>query len=308
MHFRAAHISALIGPFVPGQVAIDEALQRAVFKPIGDLEEAREGFVNPFAITKTDELTLMVNRCVFFAVRCDKRSLPASAIEERLAARVAGIEKQSGRKIGRKERKELKEAIRAELLPQQLPSQALVRGYFDLDRAIVVLDTSSQKRADEIHAALRSNLFLGGIEIGMTTVQVKAVPNLRMTAWLQDQTCPEPFTVDDEGELSQGSDAVIAIRRSDMLAGEIRHLLSTGRVVTKLALTWADRVSLVLSESLGLTKLKWTSSFYARAADLGQSETADDTRAAELTILTGDVRELLHDVTEAFDGIANDEN
>lgn len=304
MHIKNAHINTLTGQ-LPTAIQIEAALRRAVFKPIGDFAESCEGFCHPFAVGRSDELTLVANGCVFFALRTDKRSLPSSAVEERLAARIAEIEQRDVRKIGRRERKDMKAAIVDELLPQQLPSQALLRGYVDLERRLVVLDTGSDKRAEQVHELLRSNLFLDGVDVGMQAVQVACLPTQRMSSWLTAQACPEPFTIDDEGELqSEGNDtAVIAIKRSDMTADDIRHLLSINRLVTKLGMTWADRVSFVLTQALGLNKLKWTSTFPARAAELGQAEAEEDARAAELTILTGDVRELLADIASAFDGL-----
>ena len=74
--------------------------------------------------------------------------------------------------------------------------------------------------------------------------------------------------------------------------------IKQGKLPTKLALTWDDRVSFVLTERLQIKKLAFLDSvFEGTKADDGKFDT-------DVAIATGELRKLIPDLIEALGGEA----
>ena len=284
---------------------VEECLRLMPFRPLESLQLVSEGFVNPVSISATDELTYSVNTCVFFALRTDEKVIPKSAINQLVDAKVKAIEEKEARKVGRKERAELKDAVLDEVTPNALPKQSLLRGYFDLSHRVLVVDSTSPKKLEDLQGMLRTNLFLSsGGGIAFQPVNVNENMSAVMSSWLLDTYTPEKFSIDDEGEIvaAGGEGAQIKIAKQNMEASDITQLLNAGREVRKLAMTWSDRISFVVAAGFSLSKLNWFDKVELRIAESG-SETTEDRRDASMTIMTGDLRELVYDLGECFNGI-----
>ena len=78
-----------------------------------------------------------------------------------------------------------------------------------------------------------------------------------MATWLMTKESPNSFTVDRECELkaSDESKAVVKYGRHPLDIDEVAQHIAQGKIPTKLALTWNDRVSFVLTSSMQLKKL-----------------------------------------------------
>ena len=285
---------------------IEEALQRIPFRPVGSLEYKSHGFVHPTEMRITDVLTLPVNTCVFFALRQDEKKIPPAALTELVEARVKKIENEQMRKIGRKERKIIKEELVDQLLPNVLPTQRITRAYVDLAHDYLVIDTTSPARADDIKTDLASNLFLGGVtgQFLPPSIDSRRVSNT-MSDWLLNGWTPDGWTIEDEGEIyDPQKQSIIRISGQDMESSDITNLLSTGRAVSKLGMTWQDNISMVLSASgLTFSKLDWLPLAQEKLQRGIDDETYATATEASLTIMTGDMRELIYATGELFGGL-----
>jgi recombination associated protein RdgC len=76
---------------------------------------------------------------------------------------------------------------------------------------------------------------------------------------------------------------------------EVKQHVEHGKLPTKLALTWDDRVSFVLTDSLRVTKIDFTDSVLDQAGDEGGFDT-------DVAIATGELRKLIPDLIEAMGG------
>lgn len=285
---------------------IEEALAKMLFRPLEKQQLVSEGFVNPISVQPSDELTYAVNQCVFFAYRSDEKVIPKSAINQLVAAKAKEIEEREQRKVGRKERKQLQELVLEEVTPNALPKQSLLRGYFDLRQRMLVVDSASPKKLEDLQGHLRSNLFIsGGDGIAFQPLNVNATMSTVMSCWLLEGYTPDKFSIDDEGEIVApgGEGAQIKIAKQNMEASDITQLLQAGRVVRKLAMTWNDRIGFVVAIGFNLSKLHWHEKIELRIADACGDGDADDRRDATMTIMTGDLRELVYDLGQCFNGI-----
>jgi recombination associated protein RdgC len=105
--------------------------------------------------------------------------------------------------------------------------------------------------------------------------------------------------VDRECELKAADEsrAVVRYARHALDTEEVRQHVATGKLPTRLALTWEGRVSFVLTESLQLKKL----AFLEGVFETSGAERADGFDA-DTAIATGELRKLLPDLLEALGG------
>jgi len=121
-----------------------------------------------------------------------------------------------------------------------------------------------------------------------------------MAHWLATQEPPAGFSIDRECELKAAdeSKAVVKYGRHPLDIAEVQQHIQQGKLPTKLALTWDDRVSFVLTEGLQIKKLAFLDSvFEGTKADEGGFDT-------DVAIATGELRKLIPDLIEALGGEA----
>ena len=108
------------------------------------------------------------------------------------------------------------------------------------------------------------------------------------------------FSIDRECELKSAdeSKAVVRYARHPLDIEEVQQHIQQGKLPTKLALTWDDRVSFMLTEGLQVRKLSFLDTvFEGTKADDGGFDT-------DVAIATGELVKLIPDLIEALGGEA----
>ncbi len=90
--------------------------------------------------------------------------------------------------------------------------------------------------------------------------------------------------------------AVVRYARHPLDIEEIQAHIAAGKLPTKLALSWDDRISFVLTEGLQVRKLGFLDGVFDGR---GLYETGFD---ADVAIATGELRKLIPDLIEALGG------
>ena len=228
-------------------------------------------------------------------LKVETRALPASVVNRKAEERVAQIEANTGRKPGKKETRDLKDDIRLELMPMAFTKQASVSIWLDREAQLLVIDAASQTRADEVVTLLVQ--ALPGFAARL--INTKVSPVAAMAEWLVSQEAPAGFSVDRECELKAAdeSKAVVRYARHRLDMEEVKQHIAEGKMPTRLAMTWDDRVSFMLTEGLQLKKLAFLDVVFE-----GASKTKDDNFDADVALATGELGKLLPDVLEALGG------
>lgn len=283
-----------IGPGWSASVAqMEESLQAARFVECGASQEKSLGWVEPRGEAH-GPLVEAVGGQLMLKLMIETRTLPGSVVTRKVKERVAQIEASSGRKPGKKETRDIRDDIRLELLPMAFTKQSSVVW---IDRAAqrLVIDAASQAKSDEVVTALVKSL--DGLALALINTRVS--PTAAMSEWLTSQEAPAGFSVDRECELKAAdeSKAVVRYSRHPLDNDEVKKHVMEGKLPTRLALTWDDRVSFVLTESLQLKKLAFLEVVFE-----GASSGKDDGFDADAAIATGELRKLLPDLLEALGG------
>ena len=282
-------------PWQMGLEEVEAALQKALFQECGATQEQSSGFVPP----RGDAHGLLaesVGGQWVLRYMTEAKMLPASVLARKVKEKAARIEQETGRKPGKKESRELKDEAKLDLLPMAFTKQGSMWVWIDTTSRLLVLDTSSQGRADEVVTLLVESL--PGLSVALLNTQTS--PQAAMSHWLSAQEPPVGFTVDRECELKSANEekAVVRYARHPLDIEEVQAHIAAGKLPTKLALTWDDRVSFMLTEGLQIKKVSFLDTvFEGTKADDGGFDT-------DVAIATGELVKLIPDLIEALGGEA----
>jgi recombination associated protein RdgC len=222
-------------------------------------------------------------------------------IKRKVQSEVDHIETTTGRKPGKKERRTLADDARLSLLPVAFSKQSSIMVWINPKDQWMVLDAGSQAKADEVLTSLVK--ALQGFAVNV--VHTQASPAVAMAHWLGSKEAPAGFSVDRECELkaSDASKAIVRYTRHPLDTDEVTQHIAAGKVPTRLALTWNDRISFVLTEALALKKLAFLDAVLEEGP-LAAGDTSDDHFDADVAIATGELARMLPALIEALGGEA----
>jgi len=277
---------------------VEAALQRMPFEPCGASQDKAVGWVPPRGQAH-GPLIESVNGQWMLRFKVEVRQVPSSVIKRRVDDMAAQIEATTGRKPGKKEKRDLKEDAVAALLPQAFPREQSIWVWLDTTHHRMVLDSTSAARADDIITALVKVLDGFSVEPLNTALS----PAVAMATWLAEQEAPAGFAIGKECELKSAdeSQAVVRYARHPLLTDEVKAHLAQGKQPTRLALEWDDRVTFVLGDNLQLKKLAFDDKVLEQAKAQGQR--ADDFDGNVL-MATAELGPLIGDLIDALDGLA----
>lgn len=272
---------------------LEEQLSRHILQPCSGLEMQSQGWVSP----KDEGMPLVhtLGSQMMICLGTEKKLLPATVINQFAKSRAADLEEQQGYKPGRKQMKQVKESVTDELLPRAFAIRRKTYAWIDPVGQWLVIDAASLAKADELTESLIK--ILEGVSFSLIRTDMSA--SSAMTTWLAGDA-PAGFTIDRDCELRASGEERATVRyvRHALEAEEISKHIRSGKEVTRLAMTWHDRISFVLHENLQLKRLA-PLDILKEQADL---DDRDDVFDADFAMMTGELKKLLPDVIDALGG------
>jgi len=293
MWFRNLQIYRLPKNWAHTLGQLEEQLARLTLQPCNATDPKTIGWVSPCA---DGALVHAVNRQWLLALGIEQKLLPASVIKQFANDRVKTIEETEGRRVGRKEMRELLESMALELLPRAFISRRQTFGWIDPLNGWLLIDAAAPAKAEEFLEHLRKSV--DGFPASL--LQVTQSPSAAMTAWVADGEAPGGFTIDQDLELRSAEDATVRYAKHTLEGEEIRQHIADGKVVTRLAMTWGDRISFLLNEKLQVKRLSFLNILKEQAD--GKAENDDERFDLDFTLMTGEVAHLLDDLLDALGG------
>jgi recombination associated protein RdgC len=273
---------------------MQEGLEKARFIECGATQPISRGWVEPRGVAHAPLVELVAGQLLLKLVT-EQKVLPGTVVKRRVDEMAAQIEKTTGRKPGKKQKKELKEDAVLELLPQAFTKQSAVNVWLDAEHMLLLVDASSPARADDVVTLLVQSF--DGLSIShVNTVESTAVA---MTRWLATGEPPQAFTVDRECELKSADEmkSVVRYARHPLDTDEVRRYVAEGKLPTKLALTWQGRVSFMLTDTMQIKKIAFLDGVFE-----GSKPGKDEAFDADAAIATGELRKLIPDLLDALGG------
>ncbi len=272
---------------------VEERLERHPLLPVNQASMQSVGWVAPAPGTG---LVYRQEQQMLIALGIEQRVLPGAVIKREVEKKAAEVAEQQGFAPGRKQLRELRDAVIDELRPRAFVRSRTVRAWLDLDRRRVVIDSTSPRLAEELGTVLRADLG----DLPAYPMDTQTRPASAMTAWVSSSEAPPYFALNDTCELRADNAAKSNVRyqRHQLDGPEIRSLISGGKFVARLGLGWRERLDLVLTDRGELKRLR------VRDVTETASERRPDADAfdADFALMTGNLGQMIDDLTAALGG------
>jgi len=273
--------------------ALEQALQAAPFHPCAATQAQSAGWVPPRGQAH-GAMAESIGGQWLMKYHSAEKMLPAAVLEKRVQEKCEAIEREFGRTPGRKERRDLKEEARLDLLPQAFVKERDTWVWIDPQARMLAIDTATQSHADNVVTLLVEHL-----PSFPRLLNTAISPQAAMAQWLLTQEAPASFSIDQECELKAEDESKSVVRYANhpLDIEEVRQHIQAGKLPTKLAMTWDGRVSFVLDAALRLRKIEL----------LGMDETAEgheDAFEADAVLATCDLTGAIADLIDALGGEA----
>ena len=298
MFFRNLQIYRLPTPWQIDLAKLEEQLARGTFARCASHEPMSRGWVPP---RKDGALIYSNNRQWLISLTVEQRLLPAGVVNDEVQERAQKITEEQGYPPGRKAIRELKERVTDELMPRAFTRKRSTPVWIDPQNGWFIVDAGSQAKAEEVIEHLRFCLD----EFPLQLLHTQVSPQAAMADWLAGGDAPAGFTIDRDCELKAIGEEKSAVRYvrhplGDEVSNEIKAHLAAGKQPTKLALTWDERISFVLTEKLEIKRLTFLD-LLKEEADKA-AENADEQFDADFALMTGELARFLPDLVAALGG------
>jgi len=295
MWFKNIFIYRLPEDFRIMPATLEEKLALKPLLPCSGLDKQSLGWV---PCRGDDRLLHVADNQILFALGVEQKLLPAAIINRFAKERAADAEAQQGYRVGRKQMKDIKQAVADELLPRAFALQRMTYAWLDLAKGRLVIDAASTAKAEELLEQLGKTVDNFPLQLLHTELS----PIAAMTDWLAAENAPAGFTIDRELELRSSDDSRATVRYANhALEGkEILAHISAGKRAARLGMTWNDRISFVLNEHLQIKRLEFLDIIKEESSKVADND--DELFELDFTLMTGELAKLLTELTEALGG------
>ncbi len=293
MWFKNLQIYRLDRDWTLPAAELEERLAARPLLPCSAMSTDSRGWTSP---RDDEQLVHGLERHLLIALGTEQKLLPSSVVNDAVKQRAAEFEQQKGFKPGRKQLRDLKDIVSAELLPRAFSRRSMTRAWIDPVAKRIVVDSSSPTRAEQLVELLRDTLG----ELAVSLPQTETSPGQKLTEWLAARKVPGHFDLGEECELT-GTDAaksVVRYLRHSLDADQIRRHLEEGLRASRLALTWSGRLSLVVSDKLQIKRVKFLD--MDEAEDAPSTQDAERAFEAEFLLMTGQCGPMIDQLLKAF--------
>lgn len=273
-------------PFAVNSADLESTMEEFKFTPCGSQDVSKFGFTN--ALGKHGKtLAHSAEGYHMVAVTKESKILPSAAVKEAKDAKVELIEQEEGRKLAKKEKDAIKDEVIQEMLPRAFTKQSVTRALIMPESQLILVDSSSYAKAEELLALLRK--ALGSLPV--IPLNYKTPVESTLTEWLKSGSSPLPFETKCEAELRCEETGIARFKNQDLCEEEVLAHIATGKQVHKLALDYRVSASFVACSDGSLKRIKFAEEFMAENDEVG-----DDVAArldADFILCANELRSLM---------------
>jgi recombination associated protein RdgC len=274
---------------------VDEKLRENALQPCGSFEMESRGWVPPRG---NERFLHNLERQWLIVHGTNQKLLPSSVITQTAKERALKLAEKQDHPVSRKQMRDIRSRVIEELLPRALTRRRTLAAWIDPLHGWIAVDTAADKKADE----LLESFIAMDIDIDVRRLETLQSPAAQMTLWLSSGDIPAPFTIDQDLELRASGESRATVRyvNHPLEGREIREHIAGGKIATRLALTWKNRISFVLTEQLQIKRLAFLD--ILRNETDNQTEDADEQFDIDFALMTGELGAMLADLTRALGG------
>lgn len=278
---------------------LEKQLAALAYHPCGSQDMMQTGWVSP--MNGGDALTHAAGNQILICAKKEEKMLPSPVIKQELQDKIEKLEADQGRKLKKTEKDSLKDEVVHSLLPRAFSKFSKTYIWIDTVNQLIIVDAASAKRAEDNLALLRKSL--GSLPVVPLTF--KDPIELTLTEWIRSGSLPQGFAVMDEAELKAilEEGGIIRCKKQELISDEITTHIEAGKLVTKLALDWEERIQFMLSDDGSLKRLKFSDTLKDQNDDIAKEDYAQKFDA-DYVLMTGELSALIARLIDVLGGEA----
>lgn len=293
--FKNAQVYVTAGNFLIDEAIIEKIEVMAPFSDCQPQQSVSIGFVP--VIPGTEELCYQNENSYLFCVQIQKRILPGYVVNDELNKKVNQLQKSEERRIGTKERRNLKDEIIFSLMPKTFKKNTRHYFYFDNDKNLLVVDAAGATLADDVTSFVRE--CIGSLP--MTILQSHVRPGPVMTNWLINQDQPKGWEILGSAEFINPSDSdkKVIVKNVELTPDNLVNDLLNGDQVSKLSVEYHEQISFYLTDKAEIKSIKYADLLTEQALD-GDSDDLQAQFAASFILMSNTLTGLITEMIEIF--------
>jgi len=195
------------------------------------------------------------------------KAMPSNAIKRAVKKKVDQIEAEQMRKVYKKERDQLKDEVIQAMVVHAPLTEKRTFAAIDTQDGLIYVDTSSAARAEDLLSTLRE--CLGSLPIRPLTTKLR--PATTFTEWVKKTKCYGDFYLMDAAVMEDQADGggKVAMVHQDLTSDEAQLHVESGKLVTRIALAYEDKLGFLLNEKMVFTKLTFNDLLKSQADEDG---------------------------------------
>jgi recombination associated protein RdgC len=286
----------------PDVERLNEVLAAKAYVPCGATEKESHGWI-PLRDEPDAKLVEVVDGQMLLRLKSESKKVPPAIIQEALEEQMKKLEQETGRRPGKKQQRDMKQQIELEKLPHAFSKKGATTVWIDTKNHTMCVGAGSIGKCDRIISELVDAMGQAEAPMSSHLLQTAMAPSAGMAHWLSTREAPYQFSVDRECELVGTDDMKAKVRytRHSLDINQIDEHLQQGKIPTKLALTWRERISVILNDDMTISKIEFLDIVFDnhKDASTGKVDTAFET---DVAISTGELSQFIPDLINALDG------
>jgi recombination associated protein RdgC len=237
---------------------------------------------------------------IIVCARKEEKILPTPVVKQALEAKIFKLEAEQGRKLKKTEKDSLKDEVCTPAAARfSRFSQTMM--WIDTVNGLIMVDCASAKKAEDTLALLRKSI--GSLPV--VPLALETPIELTLTEWVRSGAAAQGFQILDEAELKAllEDGGVIRAKKQDLVSDEIAVHIEAGKVVTKLALDWQQRIQFVMCDDGSVKRLKFCDELRDQNEDIDREDYAQRFDA-DFILMTGELAALIQNLVEGLGGEA----
>ena len=274
---------------------LEAKLAQQPLQKCAGFEMESRGWVCP---QREGEYLYRQNRQWLFALGFEQKLLPGSVIRQAAEERIVQMQAMLGHPIGRKQKRDIKDKVTAELMPRALSRRRKTHAWIDTANGWFAVDAAGEPKAVQFAEALRKT----DDDVEVTRLETRMSPSTSMSGWIIEGEAPGPFGIDEDLELRapDATKATVRYARHGLGGKDIRDHIAAGKQPVRLGLTWNDRISFVLTGELHVKRLSFLELVERESSE--ETEDYDERFDIDFALMTGELSRMLTDLVKALGG------